>query len=746
MIYNIKTPIDKNKTVEAFSFAYPPYIPIPKGTDFILDIPPLPIGTLTPNKSTIIFSNGTLMQIYVISDDAIPSTYSILFSFGGDPTPGNPKPPLICVIRVKYDASENQMRENLKNAFNWHIPQTLEKVNLQLMLSATSIINTGSSVDLVHVNNSSYVSYDNINGSIDQPPIPPSEEMKHFIYNLVWMNEKLYWFNFHRYYGNYWEGNSAFFSINNIDLTGKELLNFDFKLDYSNENAFDVRLLIDIKDNGNKLHDTFTYTITANTSGTINPQFILPASYGVSNLPFDTKGQITISIDDNSTENLRNVDLKFFIHNLVYEIYIDETSKLNYTRNPIQIGFITNDIIDGASIRENFTINSSLFCEKKYAVSNDLQNNNFANVLEQYVFPKVLPDGNGIGFMNIEKLLNNFMEKQYQDNLFESLPYGNNNNIAHHILKRFFYQFYEAFGSPVVNGDVLNSSFYTAMLGGVGFLDFANGNKALAEPLLLTVDTKMKINDVVKFRQNVHQKQPCFLYFVKPKNNGFDNDFIIDIQFYYTNNTNQTISNALTITDSNTLSDFGAYFIKCGYDDVVDLSNPMKSIYRWDIIVKCPKDSEPVTLIKSFYLDCDSLYTLNLMYRNSLGGFDTIALDAPKEYNFSTQKTENERFLNDNYQLHDAQFIQETANASESIKVNTGNRMLTIFQKEMKELLTSKYVFILPKNISDVFIPININAGNFKIADESDFVYDVKLDLQIANNYINKDDFELWYK
>lgn len=739
MIYNFKTPIDKNKTVEAFSFAKPPYIPIPEGTDFILDIPPLPIGTLTPNKSTLIFATKTSTKIFVFSDDSNPDIVSTLFSksdINGFED--------LAVIRIKWSNDDSTMRSRILSAFNdFHHGVFFEALADDLNRIAVDI-STG--IKIPGITESVGIAYDNINGSINQPPIPPSEEMKHFIYNLVWMNEKLYWFNFHRYYGNYWEGNSAFFSINNIDLTGKELLNFDFKLDYSNENAFDVRLLIDIKDNGNKLHDTFTYTITANTSGTINPQFILPASYGVSNLPFDTKGQITISIDDNSTENLRNVDLKFFIHNLVYEIYIDETSKLNYTRNPIQIGFITNDIIDGASIRENFTINSSLFCEKKYAVSNDLQNNNFANVLEQYVFPKVLPDGNGIGFMNIEKLLNNFMEKQYQDNLFESLPYGNNNNIAHHILKRFFYQFYEAFGSPVVNGVISNSSFYTAMLGGVGFLDFANGNKALAEPLLLTVDTRIVSQNVIKYNQYIGKKQPCFLYFIKPKNNGFDNDFTVNIKFYYTDMTSQVVDDILLFTDSNILSDFGAYFIKCGYNDIVQFSNPMKSIYRWDITIKCPKEETSFDLTKSFYLAEDSLYTLNLMYRNSLGGYDTISLDAPKEYNFTTQKTEVERFLDSDYQIHDAQFIQETANARESIKVNTGNRMLTIFQKEIKELLTSKYVFILPKNISDVFIPININAGNFKIADESDFVYDVKLELQVANNYINKDDLELWYK
>lgn len=326
---------DTQETLELFDFSQSPYIPIPKGSDFILDIPPLPTGTISPNKSTLIFSNGTLTQIYVVSDDVIPSTHSILFSYGGDPTPGNPVPPLISVIRVKYNSSENQMRENLKDAFNYHVPLTLEKVALGLILNSASAINTGTTVKLVGVNNSTaFVAYDNIDGSVNQPPKPLSGTTKNYIYNMIWMQNKLYWFNFHRYYGNDWEGKTANFTINNINLIGREGAVLTVKFKYNNSNAYNVRLKIDIKDDGYKLAPTETVFLNANTESEIIHQVILPPHYGNSNTPFDLKGQLVFWFDDIDNHLWEN-DLTFWIDDV--EVICD--NRLNITTSINTAGY-----------------------------------------------------------------------------------------------------------------------------------------------------------------------------------------------------------------------------------------------------------------------------------------------------------------------------------------------------------------------------------------------------------------------
>lgn len=745
MIHNIKTPISKR-------IIWGPKLDVLQASPFI-DLKTnqiLSIGTTGFTldevasdviKPTLIISLKYFVFVFVIINDSNPTNVTILDSFKD----WNDEVSYInryFFIRVKFDIDEAVLKNNLLDAFNntyYDIPN--EKTFADYF--GEYALDNGDSINLKSSNNdTSYFTYNWINVV---SPINSNANYQTFIEHFLSIKafKKLRFFNLYKYNYILTDCEIGKIYLKNFDLTNLAGCTLKFHLDI--DGVFDdvIQINLSLK------KDIFTLftqqeEMTPNIGGSVEFTFDLPFFYDT-NKPLDKDWQFNIEVTSDEGY-LYDGNNSFDILSFFIEVLEDSSKMLLYSRNPIKIEFKSDEVSIDDEIPENLTLNASLFCEKEYATSDDLGNENFTKVLDQYAYPKINNIEIGIGSMNIEKLLNTFMEKQYQDNLFEALPYSNNNNIAHHLLKRFYYKYYESFGSPVVNGVISNSSIYTVMLGGVGFLDFANGNKGLAEPLLLTVDTRIVSQNVIKYNQYIGKGQPCFLYFIKPKNNGFDNDFTVNIKFYYTDMTSQVVDDILLFTDSNTLSDFGAYFIKCGYNDIVQFSNPMKSIYRWDITIKCPKDETSFDLTKSFYLACDSLYTLNLMYRNSLGGYDTISLEAPKEYNFTTQKIENERFLNDNYQLHDAQFIQETAKARESIKVNTGNRMLTIFQKEMKELLTSKYVFILPKNTSDVFIPININAGNFKIADESDFVYDVKLELQVANNYINKDDLELWYK
>ncbi|QQR96933.1 MAG: hypothetical protein IPK18_08430 [Sphingobacteriales bacterium] len=164
----------KYENVHTESFENSPYNIIPEGTDWEIDVPPLPIGTLSPIRSSFLLQNNIITRLFVIYDDAVTSPYSSLFAdlvFG------------VRVTRIKYSSNGNTMRNNIVGALT----------NFCTEISRTAT-NTGTGVKIENMPAGVGFGFWNMNANINTPN-PADYEAKFFTDNLIWspIAKKMLW-------------------------------------------------------------------------------------------------------------------------------------------------------------------------------------------------------------------------------------------------------------------------------------------------------------------------------------------------------------------------------------------------------------------------------------------------------------------------------------------------------------------------------------------------------------------------
>lgn len=474
--------------IENIDFSTTPYPVIPTGTDWLIDIPPVPIGTLSPIRSSFLLQNSQRTRIYVIYDDADANPTTTLFD---SLTLG------VRVVRIKYDGNSTTMRNRISLALGGFL--------VEIGKNIFDAINTGTSVKIANMPAGIGFGYWNMNANINTPN-PALFQFKHFIDNLVWspISKKMYWFNEPRYWGDFLNGNTASLYTNDIDLTGLENKVAKVTFDYENRNAFDLRVRVAIKDNGFFLPTATFYDMPANTSGTITHEVILPSNQGGN--PFDANGQIEMLFDDNSQFLLRNNDLTFDIDNIKLEVRdrlvkVEKKdcngviTQINYTEDINNINSLvtidSTDIQDAMQLIltdiDNNTFNSIFFklidnseCRKylKLEWSNncsfggiDYQNLPFTNLIyiRGYFRLKDTNSLENITYINesgVERNVFDILVKQYELNI------ANYTNIMHELLQSVFIhnilkinneEYYRG-GSGKYGVNSINNGYYTAKI------------------------------------------------------------------------------------------------------------------------------------------------------------------------------------------------------------------------------------------------------------------------------------------
>ena len=477
--------------IENIDFSTTPYPVIPTGTDWLIDIPPVPIGTLSPVRSSFLLQNSQRTRLFVITNEtSVPLFPGYLIVFD-DLSLG------IRVIKIRYSGNSNTMRNRIRNTLNATIGFCVE--------TGTTAVNTGTGVRIANMPAGIGFGYWNMNANINTPN-PALFQFKHFIDNLVWspISKKMYWFNEPRYWGDFLNGNTASLYTNDIDLTGLENKVAKVTFDYENRNAFDLRVRVAIKDNGFFLGSATFYDMPANTSGTITHEVILPSNQGGN--PFDANGQIEMLFDDNSQFLLRNNDLTFDIDNIKLEVRdrlvkVEKKdcngviTQINYTEDINNINSLvtidSTDIQDAIQLTltdaDNNTFNSIFFklidnseCRKylKLEWSNncyfggiDYQNLSFTNLIyiRGYFRLKDTNSLENITYINesgVERNVFDILVKQYELNI------ANYTNIMHELLQSVFIhnilkinneEYYRG-GSGKYGVNSINNGYYTAKI------------------------------------------------------------------------------------------------------------------------------------------------------------------------------------------------------------------------------------------------------------------------------------------
>lgn len=394
-----------------------------------------------------------------------------------------------------------------------------------------------------------------------------------------------------------------------------------------------------------------------------------------------------------------------------------------------------------AVYRPNFLTNIRLLCEKNY------RSGDYEKIVDLYAYPVNEPVASVNHFISryrVEKLLYDFMNKTYKENLQAALPYSANYPNAHHLLKLFYFRFFESYGTPSENKFISDSSPYVAALSGVGHLAFVNRKYLSAFGWLHPSGI---IDNAMNLKQYVDKDQPAWLYFYMQPSDGNDIGGVTRIYMviYYDDGSTYTTDFTYVPAFDVPINECKAFFIPAGYRQRVnDFGNTStKSSYMWDIIVEI--DDGDCQLSKRFVLDCTSCYRSYLMYQNSYGGYDTVVITAPKEHSLElTDGKEVERILSDDYKTHDSQFEATIPKVRQSVKANLGFKKTTDFDV-LKELLISKYVFVLPKGTSDVFIPVNIDHKTIKLESEDDFEKNYTFEFSPAHEFKNFEN-NIWSK
>jgi hypothetical protein len=292
----------ENFVLSNVDFTKSPYAQIPEDTDWLIDIPPLPIGTLSPIRSSFLLQNSQRTWLYVIYDDADANITSTLFdslALG------------IRVIRIKYDANASILRTRIVSA----LADFSTEIGVPVWDWGTGVMMAGMPAGIGF-------GYWNMNANINTPN-PALFQFKHFIENLVWspIVKKMYWLNMSKYYKNQWDGNGSYLTVNDLDFTGMENKQMQVKLKYENNNAFDLQIRVAIKIDGWFLGTSQWYSMPANTTGDIVHTRLMPAGFSPSNLPFSAGiGQIELIPNDPAPGNLHNAaDLTFSIDDILVE-------------------------------------------------------------------------------------------------------------------------------------------------------------------------------------------------------------------------------------------------------------------------------------------------------------------------------------------------------------------------------------------------------------------------------------------
>ena len=393
-----------------------------------------------------------------------------------------------------------------------------------------------------------------------------------------------------------------------------------------------------------------------------------------------------------------------------------------------------------AVYQPNFTTNVRLICEKNYNTAD------FEKLADLYSFPKNEIDGDTNHFVSrfkLDKLLYDFMNKTYSENLSAALPFSANFPEALHLLKKFFFQYHESYGTPATNKLIQKSIEYKAALYGAGHLAFTT-RKELS-PFGLLHPSPLADN-AITVKQYADKDQPAWVYFYVNPNDGNDIDGVDRVYYkaYFDDGTDVEADIADAALFAVIANNCKTFFVEAGYKqlNLESLNTTEKSVYKWEVIVDIDGD---YLMIKTFVLDCCTAYKSFLMYQNSNGGYDTVVISAPKELSLElSEGKEVERILPTDYVKHNSQFESTIPTARQNIKANIGFKKAIDFDV-LKDLLISKFVFLLPKETTDVFIPVNIDRKSVQLESEDDYEKNFTFEFSPAHEFKNFEN-NLWLK
>lgn len=382
--------------------------------------------------------------------------------------------------------------------------------------------------------------------------------------------------------------------------------------------------------------------------------------------------------------------------------FVVQEYKFWFTKNPIYLALSADD----PGTKQNLSFICRVFVEENYLSGSYSQKAD----LEQPAF-------NGETVFQVQQIIDAYVSAH--------LPIYNQTVVtrAENIFKRFYLEFLEKYGNPATESSVKQVTVSYALLGGLSFIEYATNN--FFSSYLPNTKPFLSWQPVNK---QVFKDQPEFLYFIV---NSFEvTDLSLKIVINHKDGTTTEKADVFTQAGVNRYEVyiFPAGFNQIDVQQIADDESNASEITSYILYVE-DQDENIISEFRTYTINNDyEPFKKTFLYLNSLGGFDTLVCTGKAETTLKTSMQAVEKILAYNYSTTD--FERETLNKSGEQTVNFSTGWITKEQAErLQDFLISEEVYL---DTGTRYIRVEVNAGTYKIDDETDTRHYISGTYQLA--------------
>lgn len=278
-------------------------------------------------------------------------------------------------------------------------------------------------------------------------------------------------------------------------------------------------------------------------------------------------------------------------------------------------------------------------------------------------------------------------------------------SIADGIFKRFYLRYTERYGDPPDDAPFSQSDIQYVVLGGLSYEEYAS------DYFFTNYLNKYPFFTWQANGRHVFTDEPHFLYFMVPEFGVAE--FHVNVRVNYTDG---------TFVDFNPFAYAGVmryelYCIPAGFTQLAIAAQSVKDVFSYSIQVT-DGNAKPLSEKRTFLVIRDHFsFRRFFMYRNAIGGFDTLAATAMSEMKASAKGNTIVKDLPYNYAIEDGEEQIIRKDLERELESGSGYLRRKVDVQRMQDFIGSEDVFLFENNR---YIPVLITAKGVVEDDNGD--------------------------
>lgn len=397
----------------------------------------------------------------------------------------------------------------------------------------------------------------------------------------------------------------------------------------------------------------------------------------------------------------------------------DWSATLMATNTTGVFAYVLGDGIDPV-YNENFEVGVDIYMEDGYRTEE------FVKLPTVYAKPLTTPADSATKavFFNLSERVRRYLSN-YDPEILESTDIL---NIIENVNTRYYYEFFEFYGSSPVAKKVYRSDVQYALYGALNFIDYTQSSywytgwyfDATVYPLTRWLSWLPDVRYVPK-------KQPCWISWLNNHDRAAhsNEDYYLRVEITYTDNTTHYFD-AVTDSDSD---QWETLCFKCGYEQLgLEGINPAKVVKKWTVWIDHETPSRAaITTSITFVLIPDNHLQRFFVYPNSFGCPESIRVIGRQSTVLNIRKQSFWRHVGMDYGKFERQRKSSFKSYSKSFSGSTGTIKDRDQLHQVIELLSAEDVFIYDEE-KDRFIAVEIINEQAEFEKDDDYIYGVSLE------------------